>query len=144
MIWIKREAPVPGKLPHMAELDGSLSAQHAQIDRELDAAVAAGRAGRWPQYRRHVGALREGLEQHMAFEEEAVFPRLERKAAEAVRELHRQHGRLRRHLEALAKASPEKDAQRCLAELGELHALLQLHHAAETALDPQYARTRPR
>lgn len=128
----------------MEELDGSLSAQHAQIDRELAAAVAAGRAGRWPQYRRHVTALREGLEQHMAFEEEAVFPRLERRSSDAVRELYQQHRRLRRHLQALSRAVPETDAKTCLAELDELRALLQLHHASETALDPQYAKPRTR
>ena len=139
----QRRGACRGQAAPMEELDGSLGAQHAQIDRELDAAVAAGRAGRWPQYRRKLAALREGLEQHMAFEEEAVFPRLERKAPDAVRELHQQHRRLRQHLEALARAAPEKDAQQCLAELGELQALLQLHHAAETALDPQYGKTRP-
>ena len=72
----------------MNESDGSLHAQHAHIDRELEAVVAAGRAGRWSQYRRHFDALREGLAQHMAFEEEALFPLLEERAA-AAKELER-------------------------------------------------------
>ena len=144
LTWIKGGAPAPGKLAHMEELDGSLSAQHAQIDSELAAAVAAGRAGRWPQYRRHVAALHEGLAQHMAFEEEAVFPGLEQTAAAAVRELRRQHARLRRHLDALAASAPEKEANSCLAELRELQALLHAHHAAETELDPQYAKRKGR
>jgi uncharacterized protein (DUF2249 family) len=126
----------------MDEFDGSLNAQHAQIDRTLDAVLAAGRAARWPEYRRHLGALREGLSQHMAFEEDAIFPVLERDAATAVRGLREQHARLRQHLEVLGAAAPEQDPQGCLAELAELAALLRSHHAAETALDPQYA-TRP-
>jgi hypothetical protein len=123
----------------MDKSDGSLDAQHAQIARELDAVVAAGRAGRWPDYRQHFGALREGLAQHMAFEEETVFPALERGAAAAVNVLREQHAQLRRHLETLGAAAPEQDPAGCLAELDDLLALLGLHHAAETALDPQYA-----
>ena len=119
--------------------DGSLHAQHAQIDRALEMVVAAGYAGRWPDYRRHFEALREGLAQHMAFEEEAVFPALEMRAAAAVRRLREDHAQLRRHLETLAAAAPERDPGGCLAELDDLAALLQAHHDAELALDPQYA-----
>lgn len=129
----------------MDEIDGSLNAQHAQIDRTLDAVLAAGRAARWPEYRRQLGALREGLVQHMAFEEEAIFPVLEKDAAAAVRGLREQHARLRQHLEVLGAAAPEQDPQGCLAELAELAELLRSHHAAEVALDPQYAtRAAPR
>jgi hypothetical protein len=126
----------------MDELDGSLSAQHAQIDQQLDAAVAAGRVGRWPEYRRHFGMLRDGLLQHMAFEEEAVFPLVEQGAAAAVKALREDHAQLRRHLETLGAAAPEQDPAGCLAELDDLAGLLRLHHDAEMALDPHYA-TRP-
>ena len=57
----------------MAEFHVSLSTQHAQIERALDAVVAAGRGGSWSLYRRYLGALREGLLQHLLFEEEALF-----------------------------------------------------------------------
>jgi hypothetical protein len=123
----------------MAEKDGSLHAQHAQIDDALDAVLTAGRAERWPDYRRRFGALREGLEQHMAFEEEAVFPALELRAAAAVNALREDHAQLRRHLETLGAAAPERDPAGCLAELEDLAALLEKHHAAEMALDPHYA-----
>jgi hypothetical protein len=126
----------------MDELDGSLGAQHAQIDRQLEAAAAAGRAGRWPEYRRRFGMLREGLLQHMAFEEEAVLPLLEPGAAAAVRALRADHAQLRRHLETLGAAAPEQDPAGCLAELDDLSGLLRSHHAAEMALEPKYA-TRP-
>ncbi len=123
----------------MDESDGSVHAQHAQIDRELDAVVAAGRAGRWPEYRRHFEALREGVMQHMAFEEEALFPALELRAAAAVRGLREDHAQIRRLLEMLGAAAPERDPAGCVAELESLARLLQSHHDAEMSLDPQYA-----
>jgi hypothetical protein len=123
----------------MDESPGSLHAQHAQIDQALDAVLTAGRAGRWPDYRRRFGMLREGLEQHMAFEEEAVFPALELRAAAAVKALREDHAQLRRHLETLGAAAAEQDPAGCLAELEDLAALLERHHAAEVALDPHYA-----
>lgn len=117
----------------------SLSAQHAQLERKLEAVAAAGRAGRWPEYRRHFGVLREGLARHMALEEEALFPPLEQRAAAAVRSLRENHAQLRRHLETLGAAAPERDPDGCLAELDDLAELMRLHHDAERALDPQYA-----
>jgi len=123
----------------MDESNGSLNAQHAQIDRELDAVVAAGRASRWPEYRRHLGVLREGLAQHIGFEEEALFPALEHRAAAAVKALREDHAQIRRHLETLGAAAPEQDPAGCLAELDNLAGLLRAHHEAEMALDPQYA-----
>lgn len=123
----------------MAEFHVSLSTQHAQIERALDAVVAAGRGGSWSLYRRYLGALREGLLQHLLFEEEALFPSLEKNAAASVKELREDHAQLRRHLETLGAAAPEQDPAGCIAELGELAALLRAHHAAEMSLDPQYA-----
>jgi hypothetical protein len=123
----------------MTELRGSLSEQHAQLDRALEAVAAAGRARRWPEYRRCVGALREGLTQHMAFEEEALFPALELRAAATVKSLRENHAQLRRHLETLGAAAPERDPDGCLAELDDLSELMRLHHDAEMALDPDYA-----
>ena len=120
----------------MDKADGSL---HAQIDRKLDAVVAAGRAAHWPQYRRHLAALREGLAQHMAFEEEAVFPVLEQNAPGPVNALRRDHEDIRRHVEMLGAAVPEQDPAGCLATLKDLATLLSSHHEAEVALDPQYA-----
>jgi hypothetical protein len=128
-----------GILPVMNELHGSLSAQHDELDRALEAVVAAGRAARWPEYRRRLVTLREGLTRHMAFEEEALFPVLEERAAAAVKSLREDHAQLRRHLETLGAAAPERDPDGCLAELDDLSALMRMHHDAEMALDPQYA-----
>lgn len=123
----------------MSESDGSLHAQHAQIDRTLEAVVDAGLAARWPEYRRHFAALREGLVQHMAFEEEAVFPLLEQAAPGPVKALRKDHAEIRQHLDMLGAAVPDHDPAGCLAALEDLAALLSSHHDAEMALDPQYA-----
>jgi hypothetical protein len=124
----------------MNEAHSSLSTQHAQIERALDAVIAAGRGACWPLYRRYLAGLREGLLQHMLFEEEALFPVLEKHAAAEVKALREDHAQLRRHLETLGAAAPEQDPAGCIAELRELAALLRSHHAAEITLDPQYAR----
>ena len=128
-----------GILVVMSELNGSLSEQHAQLDRALEEVAAAGRARRWPEYRRCFDALRAGLAQHMAFEEEALFPALEQRAAATVKSLREDHAQVRRHLETLAAAAPELDPDGCLAELDDLSDLMRMHHDAEMALDPQYA-----
>jgi hypothetical protein len=126
----------------MEKIDDSLNAQHLRLARQLEAVIAACRAGRWGEYRLRFGALREGLMQHMAFEHDALYPILEQGAAAAVKKLRDEHSSLRSRLEMLGAAAPDQDPEGCLAELGELAALLRSHHAAEMALDPQYA-TRP-
>jgi len=126
----------------MHELDDALSAQHEQLEQRLRALLAAGRAARWPEYRRGLALLREGLVQHMAFEEEALFPLLEERGAAAVRALREEHAEIRRFLETLGAAAPEQDPAGCLAELDELGELMRSHHGAELALDPQYASRR--
>lgn len=123
----------------MEPIKDSLDAQHVQLSRELEAVIAAGRAGRWTEYRRRFGALREGLAQHIAFEHEALYPVLAREAAAAVDRLREQHASLSRNLEMLGAAAPEQDPEGCLATLEEFAELMRQHHAAEMALDPQYA-----
>jgi len=108
----------------MEPIKDSLDAQHVQLSRELEAIIAAGQAGRWAEYRRRFAALQDGLAQHMAFGHEAR---------------REEHERLRQHLEMLGAAAPEHDPEGCLAALDELAELMQQHHAAEMALDPQYA-----
>ena len=75
----------------------------------------------------------------MAFEEEALFPGLEARAAAAVRDLREEHAKAMRHLETLGAAAPEHDPEGCLAELDQLAELLRTHHEAEMALDPGYS-----
>lgn len=122
--------------------DDALNAHHEQLAQMLEAALAAGRSARWPEYRRQLALLREGLTQHMAFEEETLYPLLEERGAAAVRALREQHGELRRSLEILGAAAPEQDSSGCIAELEDFARLLRAHHDAELELDPQYASRR--
>ena len=126
----------------MSQFRASLDAQHKQIGRLLDNVVQAARAANWPAYRVHFGNLRDGVLAHMAFEEEALFPVLERGAPAAVRERRAEHARIAASVETLGAASPQYDPEGCIAELELLGTVLHEHHAAEMALDPQYA-TRP-
>jgi hypothetical protein len=137
MAVARRKLPVP-----MSESESSLHAQHAGIERQLGALLAAARAGRWAEYRRLFAELREGTTQHMLYEEEALYPALGGAKVEEVRALAHQHAELRRHLETLGAAAPERDPAGCIAELQDLGKLLVSHHAAEMALDPQYATRR--
>lgn len=126
----------------MSAFSDSLDAQHREIDRLLEEVVQAARAADWAGYRMRFAILREGMFAHMAFEEEALFPVLEKPSAAAVSERREEHRRIGAHLEMLGAALPEIDPEGCIAELGELAELLHAHHRAEMALDPQYA-TRP-
>lgn len=126
----------------MATFKDSLDAQHRQIDRLLANVLQAARAANWPAYRMHFAILRDGVSAHMSFEEEALFPALERDASAAVGERRAEHGEIAELVDTLGAASPEHDPEGCIAVLGQLEALLHAHHQAEMALDPQYA-TRP-
>jgi Uncharacterized conserved protein (DUF2249)/Hemerythrin HHE cation binding domain len=126
----------------MVSFKDSLDAQHGEIGRRLERVVQAARAADWPAYRLHFGTLREGLRAHMAFEEEALFPVLDKAAPAAVRERRAEHAEIAAQVDTLGAASPQHDPEGCIAVLEQLGALLRAHHAAEMALDPQYA-TRP-
>lgn len=126
----------------MSAFSDSLDAQHRQIAQRLDDVVQSARAADWPGYRLRFAVLRDGVLTHMAFEEEALFPVLEKGAAAAVRERRAEHAQIAAHLETLGVASPEHDPEGCIAELEQLAGVLHAHHQAEMALDPQYA-TRP-
>lgn len=125
----------------MSAFSDSLDAQHRQIAGLLQEVAHAARGADWAGYRMRLGMLREGMLVHMAFEEEALFPVLKAPAA-SLSERRAEHRRIGAHLEMLGAALPEVDPEGCVAELGQLGELLQTHHQAEMALDPQYA-TRP-
>jgi hemerythrin len=123
----------------MSAFRDSLDAQHRQIAALLEQVVQAARGARWADYRRHFAVLRDGMAAHMAFEEEALFPVLEKTAPRPVGELRAEHGQIAAHIEMLGVASPEHDPEGCIAELEQLARVLRAHHQAEMALDPQYA-----
>jgi hypothetical protein len=117
----------------------SLDAEHDELARRLDEVIACGRGCRWADYRLGFGQLREALAQHMAYEEETLFPLLEKGREAEVAALREVHARLREHLDIVGAAAPEHDPEGCLGELDQLAALLREHHSAEQALDPEYA-----
>lgn len=75
----------------------------ASIGQLLNETIGLARAGRWAEYRLRFGAMREALLDRLAAEEHPV----------------------RRHLDILAAASPEHDAEGCIAELEALVDLLE-------------------
>lgn len=126
----------------MSTFRDSLDAQHRQIGRLLEDVVQAARAANWGAYRMRFALLRDGMMAHMAFEEEALFPVLEKTEPAGVRERRIEHSRIEESLDTLGAASPQYDPEGCIAELEQLAVVLRAHHAAEMDLDPQYA-TRP-
>lgn len=119
----------------MAALGDSLNLQHRDLEDLLDGALSAARAGDWPGYRVRLFAVRHALGEHMAYEEEELFPRLERSGfpGAELALLRHEHARLRMELDTLGAAAPQHDPEGCIAELAELARLQCEHHARETA-----------
>ena len=117
----------------MHAIRDALSAQHDTMDALAGEAVSAARAQDWPAYRSRFATLRGALLEHMAYEDEELFPALARAlGGEAdVALLREQHDELRRQFETLGAAAPEHDPEGCLAEVEALAALLRLHHESE-------------
>ncbi|MBM4219864.1 MAG: DUF2249 domain-containing protein [Gammaproteobacteria bacterium] len=80
------------------------------IEQQLAAVAQCARRGDWPGYAAAFGSAREALL---------------RNAACARDEL------VRRHLDILGAAAPERDPEGCVAELEELAGVLREHHAGE-------------
>jgi hypothetical protein len=119
----------------MNRIGETLSTQHAQLDRLLALAADAARASEWVSYRARLSALREALLDHMLYEDEELFPALERGGLEAaeLQALSEQHTRLRTMLDTLAAAAPQYDPEGCIAELEALAAFQREHHECELA-----------
>jgi uncharacterized protein (DUF2249 family) len=118
----------------------TLSAHHLHLERLIEDASSAVRSALWHAYKARFLVLRSALLAHISYEEEMLYPELARGASTAAIEaLQFEHATLKRHLDTLSAAAPEYDPEGCLAELGDLAALLREHHAAERALDRQYA-----
>ena len=103
---------------------GSLDTEHHDLVQRVERVIAAGREGRWADYRVGFARLSKDLACHMAYEEEALFPSLERDAAQQASALREVHVRLREHMEMLGAAAPEHDPEGYLEELGALGALI--------------------
>ena len=117
----------------MNAIHDSLGAHHKAMEGLVEETVRAARASDWAGYRRRFAELRLTLVEHMAYEEEELFPALARSlGSEApLAPLREQHEQLRQHFETLGAAAPEHDPEGCLAEIDALEALLRTHHASE-------------
>jgi hypothetical protein len=99
----------------MDSFEDSLREHPPRLAAALQSVIDAGRAERWPEYRARFAALREGLLQHLALKEDE------------------EHAQIRRHLEMLGAAAPERDPEGCVAALEQLVELLGPRLAAEMA-----------
>ena len=117
----------------MNSIGEQLSAQHEELDRLLAQAAGAAHAKYWDGYRRRLATLREALIEHMAYEEEELFPALEALSRAEREALVEQHEQLRMLLDTLHAASPQHDPEGCIAELERLTAFQNEHHAREQA-----------
>jgi uncharacterized protein (DUF2249 family) len=117
----------------VAPISKFLDTHHEQIEADLGALLHVARVAQWPAYRRQFAELRATVFEHMAYEEQELFPELARALGSEVevRELRSEHERLRRHFETLGAAAPEYDPEGCIGELEDLSAFVRRHHAKE-------------
>jgi len=120
----------------MAGISESLDTHHAQLEAQLAVVLSTARAADWAAYRARFAALRAAMFDHIAYEEEELFPELARALGSDVeiRALRAEHERLRRHFDILGAVAPEYDAQGCMGELEDLSAFIRAHHQREVRL----------
>lgn len=125
----------------MTAHSAALSALHENLDRRLAATVDAARRGDWAAYMACFVALREELMEHMAYEDEELFPLLEKSglAPAELAALHEDHAEFRQQLDALNAAAPQHDPEGCIAELERLAEFQGKHHARELAVCYRHA-----
>jgi hypothetical protein len=130
---IKGAAGVPGDREAMNGTSHSLSGQHEDLETLLDDAVRDARRADWPAYRARLRALSAAFMEHMTYEDEELFPKLERGgvAAAELDALRAEHAHFRMQLEALGAAAPEYDPEGCIEELEDLARFQRVHHARE-------------
>jgi uncharacterized protein (DUF2249 family) len=117
----------------MTGISKFLDTHHLEIEAALDALLRTARAARWPAYREQFAALRAAVFEHMAYEEQELFPELARALGSEVEvgELQAAHEQLRRHFETLGAAAPEYDPEGCTGEIEDLGAFMRRHHRRE-------------
>jgi hemerythrin-like domain-containing protein len=121
----------------MPGIADSLAEHHQQFDRLIAAAQAAAERREWHAYRERLTALRDSLENHIAFEERDLFPAFERaspRAGGVTATMRAEHAELRTLLARLAAAAPAVDPEGCRAELGSLRSALRRHAAQEEGM----------
>lgn len=117
----------------MAEISGFLDTHHALIEAQLARILSAARAADWGAYRARFAVLRDSVLDHIAYEDQVLFPEVVRVlgSENEVLALREEHERLRRHFETLGAAAPEHDPAGCMGELEDLNAFIRQHHKRE-------------
>ncbi len=126
----RRAAPEHGWQVH-----DTLAWEHARLDEEQRATLAAIAAGDMPEARRHFLLFERRLNRHIHFEEELLFPAFETRMGTAdgpTRAMRAEHREIRMMLERAARSlyGPAETAEEaCRA----LHAVLEEHDFREEA-----------
>lgn len=126
----RRAAPEHGWLVH-----DTLAWDHARLDEEQRATLAAINAGDMPEARRHFLVFERRLNRHIHFEEELLFPAFESRMGTSdgpTRAMRAEHREIRMMLERAARSlhGPAEAAEHaCRA----LHAVLEEHDFREEA-----------
>lgn len=121
----------------MSGVAESLSQHHRYCDRFFETALDAAGRSDWGTFTSKIAALKDALEQHIAFEEQELFPAFEEASgmhAGPTEVMRMEHIEMRDLLDALAAAQPRVDPEGCRAELEHLRALLQAHNVKEEAV----------
>jgi iron-sulfur cluster repair protein YtfE (RIC family) len=117
----------------MSRISASLHAEHERIEAVLGEAVIAARSADWHVYRARFDALRIALLQHIAHEEDTLFPQLALLPGcdTVIAALRGEHRELRLGFDRLGAAKPPPDAEGWLAQLDQIAVLVREHHANE-------------
>lgn len=118
-----------------------LGEEHRRLHRVLDELLDTARAAQLDAAAASFAALRRGLQQHIAVEDDMVFPAFEERTG--MRDsgptvtMRREHREIERRLGAIGEALGTKDAGALVGQAAELRALLDDHaHREEGALYP--------
>lgn len=95
-------------------------------------------AGDWTQTARELGAFRRALEQHLAMEEDVLFPAFEQRTGSSrggpTETMRVEHAQMRALLDQLADAVADCDEKRYLGVADTLLVLMQQHNMKEESV----------
>jgi iron-sulfur cluster repair protein YtfE (RIC family) len=113
-------------------ISDTLNADHHRLEAVLSEAVIAARSANWHVYQKRFEALNAALLEHIAYEDNELFPRVARLLGpEVLGALRGEHRRLQASLQKLVETERAVDPEGWLALLEGMAALLREHHASE-------------
>ena len=118
----------------MTRISEFLTADHRRCDGLFEAAMQAAESGDWDNCRRQFDAFRVALRDHMAAEEQVLFPAFEAAtgmSAGPTRVMRYEHQQMQELLEGLHAALAARDARRLADCAKPFNALMAAHSAKE-------------